>query len=60
LCAFPGLRAKLGYCRKLLFPSAAYMHNKYDDGQSHWLPWLYLRRIAAGLVQRFQLGWQRR
>jgi len=56
LGACRGVGAKVAFCARILFPSAAYMHNKYADSGWQWLPWLYLRRISGGLLQRFRLG----
>ncbi len=42
---------RLGFARELFFPPPAYMRTKYGD-ESQWLPWLYLRRAATGVVKK--------
>ena len=49
VCAIDGWRGKLGFLTEHLFPPASYMHQKYRDAGSTWLPWLYLRRATDWL-----------
>lgn len=51
-CALGSVRRQLRFARELLFPSPAYMRSKYSERRSGWLPWLYLRRAAGGVVKR--------
>ena len=53
-CAIDGWRGKLGLLTENLFPPASYMHQKYRDAGSAWLPWLYVRRMKDGLSKRLQ------
>ena len=39
---------QMAYLRELMFPPANYMREKYPHARFGWLPWLYLRRSAAG------------
>ncbi len=48
-CAIDGWRGKRGFLTEHLFPPASYMHQKYRDAGSTWLPWLYLRRAMDWL-----------
>lgn len=48
----PGVRRKLLRIKAVLFPPAAYMHQRYPDGSRFGLPGLYLRRIVANLRAR--------
>jgi hypothetical protein len=52
LSACKGSWEKLRFCRQLLFPSPAYMRNKYAGRGWQFLPWLYLRRMMGGAIQR--------
>lgn len=45
--------AALRYLRELVFPPAAYMREKFG-GSRQFLPLLYLRRAAGGLVKRLR------
>ena len=49
-CAIPGVARKLRFIAQTLFPPASYMQHKYPGGG--WLPWLYLRRVASGILKR--------
>jgi hypothetical protein len=49
--AIDGWQGKLGFMSELLFPPASYMHQKYPDAGSGWLPWLYLRRATGGIFK---------
>jgi hypothetical protein len=53
-CAIEGWRGKLGLLTENLFPPASYMHQKYRDDGSAWLPWLYVRRMKDGMSKRLQ------
>ena len=53
-CAIDGWKSKLGFLTEYLFPPASYMHQKYRDAGSAWLPWLYLRRMKDGMSKRLQ------
>ncbi len=44
------------FLKELLFPPAHYMRNKYSGPAAAWLPWLYLRRAAAGVRRTMGLG----
>jgi hypothetical protein len=50
--ALGSLSRQLRFARELLVPSADYMRSKYPDMPPGWLPWLYLRRAAGGLMKR--------
>lgn len=45
--------ARAHWLRNLAFPPEPYMRAKYPGGG--WLPWLYLRRAAAGAAKRLHL-----
>jgi hypothetical protein len=45
--------ARAHWLRNLALPPEPYMRAKYPDGG--WLPWLYLRRAAAGATKRLHL-----
>ena len=49
--ALRGWADRLRFIRELFFPSADYMRHKYSQPGHHWLPWLYLRRAAGGLLK---------
>jgi hypothetical protein len=51
-CAIRGIVPKLRFLAETLFPAADYMRQKYPEGG--WLPWLYLRRAAGGVLKRLQ------
>jgi len=52
LQALDGPAARLQWLRETIFPSAAYMRSKYGIDSKLWLPLLYLRRAAFGVVKR--------
>lgn len=52
LLANKGVRNKLRYSCKLLFPPREYMQEKYRGSTISWLPFLYFRRAATGLLAR--------
>lgn len=45
---------RLQWLRESLFPSADYMRSKYPRTSHLWLPLLYMRRAATGLVKQFK------
>lgn len=45
-------RNQLRFAVELAFPPAAYMRLRYPGGSRTWLPWLYVRRTASGIVRR--------
>jgi len=47
--ALQGLGRRVRFARELLFPPAAYMHERFGAAA---LPWLYLRRAWRGLLKR--------
>jgi hypothetical protein len=49
--ALNGARDKWSFLGELVFPSAAYMRQKYSEARFDWLPWLYVRRASAGVVK---------
>lgn len=51
-CAIAGLGNKVGFLVDSVFPPASYMAQKYSQAQTRWLPWLYLRRVVAGVLRR--------
>jgi len=53
-CALPGITHKLRYLAETVFPPASYMRQKYPQAKPNWLPWLYLRRAAGGMLKRLQ------
>lgn len=50
--ALGSLSQQQRFVGELLFPSATYMRSRYPVRQFDWLPWLYLRRAADGVVKR--------
>ncbi len=50
--AIGGARNKLRFMAEVLFPPASYMRQKYPDADQRLLPWLYLRRAGAGILNR--------
>lgn len=50
LNAIRGLPGRLRLLREIVFPPVTYMRRKYP--QPAWMPWLYLRRAASGIVKR--------
>jgi hypothetical protein len=58
--ATEGVAERLRYAQKLVFPSAAYMRAKYARASPTWLPWLYARRAAAGIIERLSQDMQPR
>jgi hypothetical protein len=52
ICALPHNSARLRLLRELLVPSATYVRGKYADDAFAWLPWLYAKRVAGGIVKR--------
>jgi hypothetical protein len=58
--ATKGVAERLRYAQKLLFPPAAYMRAKYVQASLTWLPWLYARRAAAGIIKRLSQDTQPR
>jgi hypothetical protein len=46
--SLPGVRAKLGYWLELLFPSPAYMRQRYRIAHGAFLPFYYIGRLAKG------------
>ena len=50
--AIDGALNKLGFMVEAVFPPASYMRHKYPHANLRWLPWLYLRRAAAGIWKR--------
>lgn len=53
-CAIPGAVRKTRFLAETLFPPADYMRAKYPQAGLDWLPWLYLRRAAGGVLKRLQ------
>ena len=51
-CAIAGTANKMRFLTETAFPPARYIRQKYPQGQSDWLPWLYLRRVSGGLLKR--------
>jgi hypothetical protein len=51
-CACSGGYDKLRFIARQLLPPVEYMRHKYADARMRWLPWLYLRRIVAGVFLR--------
>lgn len=49
-CAIPGIVGKTEFLVETIFPSAGYMRGKYPQGG--WLPWLYFRRAARGVLKK--------
>ena len=49
--ALGGGRARLSYVGETFFPPRAYMQQKYRSSRLRWLPWLYARRAAGGVVK---------
>ena len=49
--SLPGVRAKLGFWLELLFPSPAYMRQRYQIARGALLPFYYLARLAKGLYR---------
>jgi hypothetical protein len=52
--ALPGPGRKARYLRDLLFPPAEFMRSKFAGEGGQWLPWLYVRRAAAGAWRRLR------
>ena len=50
--AIPSFTNRVRFVRELVFPSKAYMRAKYRQSSDTWLPWLYARRAAGGLIKR--------
>ena len=55
LNAAEGTSGRLRWLGHRLFPPAAYMRHKYATARLRWLPWLYVRRAASGLMKRASL-----
>jgi hypothetical protein len=51
LRALPTWRARMALVRELAFPSPAYMLEKYETERRWLLPWLYVRRMGAGVAR---------
>jgi hypothetical protein len=51
LRALPTWRARMALVREVAFPSAAYMLEKYETERRWLLPWLYVRRMGAGVAK---------
>jgi len=51
--AFDSMRARARWMRDIALPPEPYMRTKYPGGGG--LPWLYLRRAAAGVAKRLHL-----
>lgn len=49
--ALQGSRQRLNYLSQVLLPSPHYMREKYAGARITWLPWLYARRAAGGVVK---------
>jgi hypothetical protein len=54
--ASPGFANRLRFARELVVPPRAYMRAKYARSSVGWLPWLYARRAAEGLIKRLRRG----
>ena len=54
LQALPTFQDRFRYARELLFPPASYMHGRFGAERVRWLPWLYARRMARGLIKRMR------
>ena len=52
--ALPGVTRKLRFLAETVFPPAGYMRQKYPEAHPDWLPWLYLRRAAGGVLKRLR------
>jgi len=48
--AIPGALPKVRFVLQTFFPSTSYMRHKYPEGG--WLPRLYFKRAAAGILRR--------
>ena len=55
-----GAAGRASFVRALLFPPKAYMQAMYGEPHAAWLPWLYARRAARGLVRRLGRGHRKR
>lgn len=42
---------KLAFLRALAFPPGDFMRARFADARLRWLPWLYARRAAAGVLR---------
>lgn len=51
--AVEGAGKKVGFLAQLLFPPEKYMRHMYSQVKPNWLPWLYLRRAAIEVFNRF-------
>ena len=57
-CSIPDFSNRVRFLRELGFPSQSYMRTKYADSPGAWLPWLYARRAAEGLMKRVRYARQ--
>lgn len=57
---FVALETMTDRCRfigELVFPAPTYMRAKYPESPLGWLPWLYIRRGAAGVLKSLRRRW---
>lgn len=52
--AVRGVSGKLRFLAEVAFPPVDYMRGRQAGDGSRWLPWLYVRRAAAGVAKRFR------
>lgn len=50
-CALGSIRRRWQWAHDLVFPDRTYMLRKYAGMKLRWLPWLYARRAASGVVR---------
>ena len=51
----PDTRSRLALLREYLFPPGDYLLRRYGKERRIWLPWLYVRYLATGFLERVSL-----
>ena len=52
---FPNFSSRMEMLKEYVFPSEAFLRERYDKSSRAWLPLLYCRYLMGGLVERFSL-----